>query len=318
MADLLLPDTSAHSDIDQFPMIQNSTAFRSDTPFPRRRLLCLRRAGILVTSEILAGKSLRLVRQHYTARLDRKLCLSEPAQCFHLEFYVEELPAFDFIAGQFISMIADDPAGKTQTRAYSIASAPRKNEFDICVNRVEGGFFSNLLCDLEPGDSLQFHGPHGLFLLRQPLTDSIFIATGTGVAPMKAFAEALFPPGGEDRSEGRDIWLVYGTRHPSEIYYQDYFEKLAAEKPNFHYISTLSRPNEEWQGARGYVQEFVAKIAEEHIMKGRAAAAPTLAEGSGFNIHAYICGLNEMVAANRDKLKELGWQRKQIVFERYD
>ena len=45
---------------------------------------------------------------------------------------------------------------------------------------------------------------------------------------------------------------------------------------------------------------------------------PLLGEGAGFNIHAYICGLNEMVSANRDKLKELGWERKQIVFERYD
>ncbi len=214
-------------------------------------------------------------------------------------------------------MIADDPAGKTQTRAYSIASAPRKNEFDICVNRVEGGFFSNLLCDLDPGDSVEFHGPHGMFLLRQPLTDSIFIATGTGIAPMRGFAEALFPPGA-DRSEGRDIWMVYGTRYPTEIYYRDYFERLAAERPNFHYIATLSRPNEEWKGARGYVQEFVASIAEEHAARTDAAAEPSLAEGAGFNIHAYICGLNEMVSANRDRLKELGWQRKQIVFERYD
>ena len=40
--------------------------------------------------------------------------------------------------------------------------------------------------------------------------------------------------------------------------------------------------------------------------------------GSTYNIHAYICGLNEMVAANRDCLKGLGWERKQIIFERYD
>jgi ferredoxin-NADP reductase len=37
-----------------------------------------------------------------------------------------------------------------------------------------------------------------------------------------------------------------------------------------------------------------------------------------YNIHAYICGLNDMVSANRDSLKGLGWERKQIVFERYD
>ncbi len=259
-----------------------------------------------------------MARQIYTARLDRKICLSEPAQCFHLEFHVEETPEFVFTAGQFVSMLADDASGKTQTRAYSIASAPRRNEFDICVNRVEGGFFSNLLADLHEGDTLKFHGPHGLFLLRQPLTDAIFIATGTGIAPMKGFAEALFPADGRDLTGGREIWLVYGTRYPTEIYYGDYFQKLDAERPNFHYISSLSRPPEGWTGRRGYVQEHVAQIATEHAIRNQTPAEPTTAEGAGFNIHAYICGLNEMVSANRDRLMELGWQRKQIVFERYD
>jgi ferredoxin-NADP reductase len=219
-------------------------------------------------------------------------------------------------------MVADDPTGKVQSRAYSIASAPLGNEFDLCLDRVDGGFFSNLLCDLEVGQTVKFDGPHGFFLLRQPLTDSLLIATGTGVAPMRGFTQALFPEtgphAGEDMSGGREIWLVYGTRYGTEIYYQEYFEKLAAEHANFHYVATLSRPGEDWQGSRGYVQEFAEKIALEHAAKSHAQAAPSVAEGNGFNVHAYICGLNEMVAANRETLKKLGWQRKQIVFERYD
>jgi len=254
-----------------------------------------------------------LVRQFYTARLTRKLLLSESAACFHLEFTIEELEKFDFQPGQFVSFVALDPAGKQQTRAYSLASAPRDNQFDVCVNRVEEGFFSNLLCDLEVGQSVQFHGSHGLFLLRSPLTDSIFIATGTGIAPMRGFVEYLFPESGEDRSQGRMIWLVYGTRYQSELYYEDYFERVAASRPNFFYRKTLSRPHEEWTGARGYVQELVEQIASEHAQQG----IPPV-NGSIYNIHAYICGLNEMVSANRDCLKGLGWERKQIIFERYD
>lgn len=267
-------------------------------------------------------RAVPLERPLYTARLERKLCLSEPGQCFHLEFKVEELAQFDFAAGQFVSIVAQEPSGKSQTRAYSIASAPRRNEFDLCVNRVEGGFFSNLLCDLNEGESVRFHGPHGYFLLRQPLTDSILIATGTGIAPMLGFTQALFPEHGPhasaDLSGGREIWMVYGTRYATDVYYQEYFEKLAAEHENFHYIATLSRPEDSWQGSRGYVQECVEKIASEHAAKSHAQAVPSVAEGSGFNIHAYICGLNEMVSANREVLKKLGWQRKQIVFERYD
>jgi ferredoxin-NADP reductase len=229
------------------------------------------------------------------------------------------MEAFDFVAGQFVSMVADDGNGKQQTRAYSIASAPAANRFDLCVNRVEGGFFSNKLCDLEPGQDVQFHGPHGLFTLREPLTDGIFIATGTGVAPMRGFVQHLFPESGEDLSEGRHFWLVYGTRHETELYYQKYFERVAAERHNFHYLSSLSRPHEGWEGLRGYVQDHVAEVVKSRS-NGYRRDAPvfTVAEPRGFDVHAYICGLNEMVSHNRDRLVELGWQKKQVIFERYD
>lgn len=228
------------------------------------------------------------------------------------------MESFDFIAGQFVSMVADDPKGKQQTRAYSIGSAPSANRFDLCVNRVKGGFFSNLLCDMEPGQNVQFHGPHGLFTLRRPLTDGIFIATGTGVAPMRSFTQHLFPESGEDLSEGRHFWLVYGTRHETELYYQKYFEKLAAERRNFHYLSSLSRPHDAWEGLRGYVQDHVTEVVKARSNGFHPPAVPSTAEPGGFDIHAYVCGLNEMVTNNRDCLMQLGWQKKQVIFERYD
>jgi ferredoxin-NADP reductase len=259
-----------------------------------------------------------LDRQLLTARLQHKLLLSDPAQCYHLEFAIDELSHFNFVPGQFISCVAVDDRGKTHTRAYSIASAPRTNMLDLCVNRVENGFFSNLLCDLEVGQTIQFHGPHGFFTLRQPLTDCIFIATGTGIAPIRGFVQYLFPESGEDRSNGCQIWLVYGTRYETEIYYQKYFEKVAAERHNFQYLSTLSRPKEGWEGLRGYVQEHVARVLDHRDSHKHGEAVQTTAEGAGFDIHAYICGLNNMVSGNRDRLTERGWQKKQVIFERYD
>lgn len=251
-------------------------------------------------------------RKLYTARLLNRLLLSAPMECYHLEFEIPDCESFDFQPGQFVSMVAADSHGKKQTRAYSVASAPRRNRFDLCLNRVEGGFFSNLLCDLDPGETVEFHGPHGLFILHPPLVDTVLIATGTGVAPMRSFVESLFPAAGQDVADGSRFWLVYGTRHESEIYYQQFFEKAAAEHPNFHYLPTLSRPHEGWEGLRGYVQQHVRAILDEHHRansNGSAPAGPS---------RAYICGLNEMVSANRDQLNELGWDRKQIHFERYD
>jgi len=241
-------------------------------------------------------------RAEYTAKLINSRWLSD--QTRHFEFETKELERFDFKAGQFVSMMAMR-GDRKETRAYSIASPPRSNSsFDLCLNRVQDGFFSNYLCDLEDGAEVKFHGPHGLFLLRNPLRDSIFIATGTGIAPMRSFLDWIFAD--EARHAGKNFWLVYGTRYDKDIYYQEEFERLAEQHPNFKYLITISRPSEAWKGRKGYVQELVRQI-----MEGRA-------EDQRTNLDAYICGLNNMVSAQRELLTGFGWDKKQIVFERYD
>ncbi len=132
---------------------------------------------------------------------------------------------------------------------------------------------------------------------------------------MRAFAQWLFPETGADagidRSEGKDIWMVYGTRHESELYYREEFEALAARKPNFHYLPTLSRADESWKGLRGYVQDHVARIVEERAARlGQPLPAPPPDPSIppnelNFDIYAYICGLNNMVASVREKLLKL-------------
>lgn len=265
-----------------------------------------------------------LMRELLTARLTSKQCLSASAQCFHLEFAVDGVEDFSFVPGQFISVVDTDASGKEQTRAYSIASAPAGHRFALCLNRVKGGFFSNRIADLAIGDTISFQGPLGYFTLREPITDSILIATGTGVAPMRGFLQWLFPHQGPDRSQGRDIWLVYGTRHETEVYYRDEFEALAARHANFHYLSTLSRAPESWPGLRGYVQEHAARIIAERAARlGQTLPAPPPdpaipASELLFDISAYVCGLSPMITSVRDRLKAFGWHRRQIIAERYD
>src|ERR1019366_3897374 len=238
-------------------------------------------------------------RQMFTARVSRSVLLSP--QTKHLELSVEGVEEFRFVPGQFVSIKQPRPDGKEHPRAYSIASPPRQNPtFGLCLNRVEEGFLSNWLCDLEEGATVQFHGPHGMFTLREPHHDAVFIATGTGVAPFRGIVHWLFKQA--ERNQGHEFWLVYGTRHQDGLYYHDEFLAIEKARPNFHYVPTLSRGGDEWQGLRGYVQDHVREI-----VAGRS------------DMRAYICGLHQMVDANRQLLKEeLGWDRKQIVFERYD
>jgi NAD(P)H-flavin reductase len=241
-------------------------------------------------------------RNLLTARLIRSVLLSEKTK--HLEFDIEEVSSFDFLAGQFISV--REPRGdRFVTRAYSIASAPRgDNTFDLILNRVEEGFMSNFLCDRKVGETARFHGPHGLFLLKPELEDMIFVCTGTGIAPFRSHVQYLFGQdgSGQQRHAGRQIWLIYGTRYPEDVYYQKEFEQLAAEHPNFHYVATLSRAPEDWTGLRGYVQGYLRNIVGERK-----------------DVHVYICGLNDMVSSVRTLLiEECGLDKQHVIYERYD
>ncbi len=245
------------------------------------------------------GKQNNLEREILTARIRRSIELSDKTK--HIAFEIPGLERFEFAAGQFVSVREPKPDGKEITRAYSIASPPRDdNTFDLCLNRVDEGFMSNYLCDLNEGDEVHLHGPHGHFVLHENRKDTVFVATGTGIAPFRGMVHWLFDDSA--RRDFRQFWLVYGTRYEKDIYYRNEFERLAASHPNFHYIPTLSRGDTTWTGARGYVQEHVRQIV-----------------GQRRDMEVYICGLNQMVSAVRELLKtELGWDRKQIVYERYD
>ena len=215
----------------------------------------------------------------------------------HLEFEITSARRFDFTAGQFISLTMQF-SSKSHTRAYSIASAlNRSPRFDLCLNRVQDGRFSNYLCDLAAGATIEFDGPLGFFTLpRQLERDLVFIATGTGIAPIRAMLQQLFRNG-----TGHQVYLIFGVRYPHTILYREEFEQLSAGHPNFHFIPTLSRPPADWTGASGHVQKQI-----EACFPGRS------------NFDTYICGLKLMVDDVRHQLKAMGLDRRQIHYEKYD
>jgi ferredoxin-NADP reductase len=236
--------------------------------------------------------------QTFAARLVRSVSLSNLTK--HLEFELAAVPRFGFVAGQWLSFKTNKPDGEETTRAYSIASPPGDdNRFALCLNRVQDGFMSNFLCDMKEGQEISCQGPFGDFILRPPLRDTVFIATGTGIAPFRSMLHWLLAD--PVRHQDKRLWLLFGNRTETDIYYHAEFLDLAARHGNFHYLPTLSRSAPEWQGLRGYVQEHMAAIVE-----GRT------------DMHAYICGLDKMIRANRELLKGLGWDRKAILYEKYD
>lgn len=205
-------------------------------------------------------------------------------------------PWVDHRAGQWVSLKI--PQGEeTLARSYSIASAPRADgTFDVAVTLVKGGPGSTFLHAMAPGESLSLGDPMGFFTLPDALEHPLlFVATGTGVAPMRAMLQDMIA-----RDVAVPTTLLLGVRTAADALYADEFRAMAAAHPWLRFELTLSRPDDAWAGRAGYVQTHLAELS-----------AP--------GCHAYVCGLNAMLKEVRRALKEsLGFTRERIHTERYD
>jgi ferredoxin-NADP reductase len=215
-------------------------------------------------------------------------------QTRHFEFESPEWNA-SFVPGQFVSvtaLVGDDEI----TRAYSIVSPPGGHRFALCANLVQEGHLSPVLFALEPGDEIDFKGPYGAFILRRPVSDSIFVATGTGIAPFRTMLLAKL-----SEHPDRHFTLVFGVRYEHGLLYDHEFRELAGRHDNFEYRPTLTRPPDTWTGLTGRIQQHTFDALADRR-----------------DVDIYICGLREMVDDLRLKLKEIGVDRKRIIYEKYD
>jgi CDP-4-dehydro-6-deoxyglucose reductase len=161
---------------------------------------------------------------------------------------------------------------------------------------VQDGFFSPHLFAMRPGDTVDMKGPLGHFVLKRPVSDSIFVATGTGIAPFRAMLLDCL-----DREPNTQFTLVFGVRYEHGLLYREEFEQLEREHPNFRFLPTLSRPEPSWTGLTGHVQSHVLEVL-----------------GDRRDMDVYICGMKAMVDEMRARLKEKGLERPRIIFEKYD
>lgn len=189
--------------------------------------------------------------------------------------------ALDFIPGQYVDVIG--PSGIR--RSYSLANAPKAdNTLELHIRAVENGAMSQYWFNQSAiNDLLRLHGPQGTFFLRDVANcDLIFLATGTGIAPVKAMLETLpsFPADQQPQS----ITVVWGARHEHDLYFD-----VASLPGTQKYIPVLSRAEATWQGERGYVQNALLR----HI--------PDLRNGV-----VYACGSDAMIHSAKSTLIAAG------------
>jgi NAD(P)H-flavin reductase len=204
-----------------------------------------------------------------------------------LDLRLAEPKTIGFKPGQFISFDVPHPqTGRLVTRPYSIVSSPsRPDVITLLFNLVPGGPGSTYLFSLKEGDETRFRGPAGHFYLREdPGRELLFVATGTGIAPIRSMLSA-----NGERAEPRPARLLWGLRSQRDLYYHAELAVLTRSRPSFSFVTTLSRPEPGWAGESGRV----TRLVEERI-------------ASVNNLAAYLCGNSSMLAEVTALLQKKG------------
>jgi CDP-4-dehydro-6-deoxyglucose reductase len=158
-----------------------------------------------------------------------------------------------FLAGQYIDILLKD--GKH--RSFSLANAPHDDQFlQLHIRNTPGGAFSRYVFEeMKERAILRFEGPLGTFYLREDSDKPmIFVAGGTGFAPIKAQIEHCFHHGVD-----RPMVLYRGVRSLRDLYLRELPEGWQRDHANFTYIPVLSDPlpGDAWQGRTGFVHQAV-------------------------------------------------------------
>jgi ferredoxin--NADP+ reductase len=213
-----------------------------------------------------------------------------------------------YFEGQSIGIIppGKDNKGKNhKIRLYSIASTRHGDDIDdktvsLCVRKLEykdektgkevEGTCSTFLCNIKPGDDVQITGPTGkeMLLPEDPEATVIMMATGTGIAPFRAYLWRMFKD--NERNVNPDYqfkglaWLVFGVATTPNILYKGELEEIQQKYPdNFRLTYAVSREQKNAEGGKMYIQDRIAENADELW---------TLVQQE--KTHVYICGLKGM------------------------
>ena len=187
----------------------------------------------------------------------------------------------DFVAGQHINVIGENGV----RRSYSLANFPREDgKLVLHIRKVLKGVMSEYwFSDVKVNDLLRLEGPLGTFSLRDvPSSRVIFLATGTGIAPVKAMLEELNT--NPSSVMNKPISVYWGGRVQQDIYWAAEFERLDCE-----FTPVLSRAEPTWQGRTGYVQ---SALFDDGVELSSCAV--------------YACGSADMIHSAREKLVKAG------------
>ncbi len=223
---------------------------------------------------------------------------SENLRVFRLT--LPEGSGFSFVPGQFVMLSLPglvDSSGRKVAKAYSIASSPSESGIiELCIAGYPEGALSPKLFQKEVGDEVIITGPYGMFQLRKPVQKgTVFIAGGTGLAPIMSMLRSLYAEGYKEK-----LWLFYSVSEPKLFMFKE--ELLGYERDNsLQLVVSTSNPDSSWQFEKGRVTETFPKHAAE------------ISKDAQF----YICGPPLMVTDTIKMLEQFGFKKENIHKEQW-
>ncbi len=206
---------------------------------------------------------------------------------------------------RFVSKVNEDV-----TRAYSMANYPEEHGIIMLNVRIASppprqpdlppGKMSSYIFGLKKGDEVTISGPFGEFYAKETDNEMIFIGGGAGMAPMRSHIFDQFRRIKTDRK----VSFWYGARSSREAFYQDHFDKIAADFPNFTWHLALSDPlpEDNWTGYTGFIHQV---LLDNYLSKHEAPE----------DCEYYICGPPMMNAAVIKMLDDLGVEPENVMFD---
>jgi CDP-4-dehydro-6-deoxyglucose reductase len=179
-------------------------------------------------------------------------------------------------SGQYVNLIKGN-----LKRSYSVANAfKEKTSLEFFIKKYEKGLMSQYWFEeAKENDLLRMEGPLGSFFLRESNYENIiFLATGTGIAPIKAILENIQESASDFKH--KKFWVFVGARYKEDLFWEPNFENKNIE---VNYIPVLSRQKEDWFGDQGYVQDAVLRSTIDLELT-----------------QVYACGSNEMIQAAKE------------------
>ncbi|MCU6682382.1 NADH:ubiquinone reductase (Na(+)-transporting) subunit F [Leclercia sp. H6W5] len=195
-------------------------------------------------------------------------------------------------------------------RAYSMANYPDEKGIIMLNVRIATpppgvpdappGIMSSYIWSLKAGDKVTISGPFGEFFAKETDAEMVFIGGGAGMAPMRSHIFDQLKRLGSKRK----ISFWYGARSLREMFYQEEFEQLARDNPNFSFHIALSDPlpEDNWTGYTG----FIHNVLYENYLKHHAAPE---------DCEFYMCGPPMMNAAVIKMLQDLGVEDENIMLD---